>query len=205
MYSSGITAQELIETIKSETDISIPVPDKSYIHSINAIEQFIYSELLNEFVKVDIKYSEIENDIIPLDSLEKPNNTLSPIFDDVIRIFADGDEVERAGANAAYDFTEKNLFYNKYDNNITLSLERRPDTITVIFRIRPILKAENNINTQYVYVPIEFLDLVSSKVRGDVYKLVNEDVLSAKWLSEYNAQLESFKIWAAGKNQRFGG
>ena len=80
MYSSGITAQELIETIKSETDISIPVPDKSYIHSINAIEQFIYSELLNEFVKVDIKYSEIENDIIPLDSLEKPNNTLSPIL-----------------------------------------------------------------------------------------------------------------------------
>jgi hypothetical protein len=38
-----------------------------------------------------------------------------------------------------------------------------------------------------------------------MYKIANEDGLSAKWLSEYNVQLENFKVWAAERMTRYGG
>ena len=53
-------------------------------------------------------------------------------------------------------------------------------------------------------VPMEWLDLVGAKMRGEAYKIANEDGLSAKWLNDYNTQLEYLKIWAAKRNERYG-
>jgi hypothetical protein len=47
--------------------------------------------------------------------------------------------------------------------------------------------------------------MVAAKMRGEAYKIANEDGLAAKWLADYNAQLESFKVWAADRNHRYGG
>jgi hypothetical protein len=61
------------------------------------------------------------------------------------------------------------------------------------------------LDSENIALPPEFIDLISSRVRGEIYKIVNEDGLSAKWLSDYNSQLENFKIWAMSRNLRFGG
>jgi hypothetical protein len=51
---------------------------------------------------------------------------------------------------------------------------------------------------------VEWLDLLAARMRGEAYKVANEDGLAGKWMNDYNMQLESFKIWAAKRNERYG-
>ena len=53
-------------------------------------------------------------------------------------------------------------------------------------------------------LPVEFIDLVKAKLRGEAYKLANEDNHAAKWLNDYNTLLETFKAWIADKSANFG-
>lgn len=205
MYDSKITAREFIDSLKEEADISITVPDSIYIRAINTTEQFIYTEILKEYVFEKLAYTDILDNKIPLNDITVPDRSDIPTFDDIIKVFADDLELERAGAVSVIDFPEKSLYYNKYDNNITLSFEYIPSDITVVYRLRPILKDSANLDSENIALPPEFIDLISSRVRGEIYKIVNEDGLSAKWLSDYNSQLENFKIWAMSRNLRFGG
>lgn len=55
-----------------------------------------------------------------------------------------------------------------------------------------------------IMVPVEFIDLVKAKLRGEAYKLVNEDGIAAKWLNDYNMLLETFKAWVFDKSTNFG-
>ena len=53
-------------------------------------------------------------------------------------------------------------------------------------------------------IPLEFIDLVKAKLRGEAYKLVNEDGIASKWLNDYNILLETFKLWITSKSSNFG-
>ena len=53
-------------------------------------------------------------------------------------------------------------------------------------------------------VPYEFIDIIKAKLRGEAYKLANEDALAAKWLQDYNAQLQDFAAWVQDKAAVFG-
>ena len=71
MFDSGIKASELIEQIKDEADIAIPISDEVYISWLNALEQLLYSEIIKEQKKYMFsKYS----------SLFAPKLNFFPIF-----------------------------------------------------------------------------------------------------------------------------
>ena len=53
-------------------------------------------------------------------------------------------------------------------------------------------------------LPYEWLELVMSKLRGEAYKIANDDGQAAKWLEDYNAQLSSFTEWARKRQERYG-
>jgi len=59
-------------------------------------------------------------------------------------------------------------------------------------------------SSTHVPVPREFLFLVESKLRGEIYKLANEDNLAAKWLNDYNNGLETFRMWVQERKARTG-
>jgi hypothetical protein len=80
--------------------------------------------------------------------------------------------------------------------------------MTIVHIVKPALvtvTSHGNISEGVnVMVPIEFIDLVKSKLRGEAYKLANEDALAAKWLNDYNTLLETFRAWITEKASNFG-
>lgn len=201
MYDSGITVAELITAIKDEADISISIPDSVWVRAINTVEQFIYSEILREYRSH--KVSPSDDMTFPLIDIPRKTDEDAVQFDDIVKVFADDVEVTRSSVIGATEFPEKDLYYSDYNGKIVFNLAGYADEITIIYKIRPMLKAANS--GMSVAVPAEFIDMVAAKMRGEAYKIANEDGLAAKWLADYNAQLESFKIWATSRNDRYGG
>lgn len=200
MYDSGVKCSDFINSIIGEADISIEIQSDSWYRWLNTVEQFIYTEILDEYASAEIDYA---SDSVTLSTLTVPSGCSSVTYDDVIAVYADGVQVEKSGIKGVMNFSDKNLYYTDYNGNLVLSLTEVPNKITVIYRLRPILKTEAGNNN--VAVPAEFLDMVSARLRGEAYKIANEDGLAGKWLADYNTQLESFKIWAGKRNKRYGG
>lgn len=203
MYDSGITARSLISNVSSEADITIPIDSDSWYRWINAVEQFIYTEILNEYTSVTLNYAELTNDTINLNNdITTANGCAAPNFDDIIKVYADETELDRTSVISGLIFVDKPLYYPDYVGNIKMNLTGCPEIIIVVYRLRPELKSslsDGNIN-----IPVEFIDMLAARMRGEAYKIANEDNLSAKWLSDYNIQLESFKLWASRRNERYG-
>ena len=53
-------------------------------------------------------------------------------------------------------------------------------------------------------LPYEFLDMVKAKLRGEAYKIANENSIAANWLNDYNAILMDFRAWVETKRASFG-
>lgn len=200
MYDSGVKCSEFIDSITAEADISIEIQPDSWYRWLNTVEQFIYTEILDEYASAEINYT---SDSVALSTLTVPSGCASVTYDDVIAVYADDVQVEKSGIKGVMNFSDKNLYYTDYNGNLVLSLTEVPYKITVIYRLRPIMKTETG--NQNVAVPTEFLDMVSARLRGEAYKIANEDGLAGKWLADYNTQLESFKVWAEKRNKRYGG
>lgn len=200
MYDSGVKCSDFINSIIGEADISIEIQSDSWYRWLNTVEQFIYTEILDEYASAEIDYV---SDSVTLSTLTVPYGCDSVTYDDVIAVYADGVQVEKSGIKGVMNFSDKNLYYTDYNGNLVLSLTEVPNKITVIYRLRPILKTEAG--NHNVAVPAEFLDMVSARLRGEAYKIANEDGLAGKWLADYNTQLESFKVWAGKRNKRYGG
>ncbi len=206
MYDSGILTEKLISNVESEADITVPIGSDSWYRWINAVEQFVYTEIFKEYVKIVLDYSAY-GDEIKLSNLNEfatstPEGCAAPTFDDIIKVYADETELDRSGVISKVVFTDKPLYYADYNGNIVLNTPDNTKEITVIYRIRPKLKVENdgsNIN-----LPVEFADMLAARMRAEAYKIANEDGLSAKWMADYNTQLETLKVWAAVRNERYG-
>ena len=204
MYDSGVQVKDFIGTLDDEVDIALEIPYANKLRWLSAVEQFAYTEVLKEYVRATVDISENPTDIIRLDVLPVPDGAAVPIYDDVIRIYGeDGQELQKGGAIAGYEFPEKDLYYMNYDGNVVLSTRLEQAEITVIYRLRPVIKTDDN-DELHVALPVEYLDMAGAKIRGEAYKIANEDGLAAKWLSDYNQQVENFKVWAIQRNERYG-
>lgn len=205
MYNSGITVASFLSSIRNEADISIEIPQFVLTNAVNIVEQFVYSEILNEYVCKEIEYSSITDDTI--DVFEALTPTIAGCdgakFDDIVKVFADDVELEKTGIIGSINFPEKDMYYNDFDGNLKLILNFVPKTIKVVTRLRPEIVTNDNVATKTIMLPLEFIDIAFARARGEAYKIANEDGLAAKWLTDYNAQLESFKIWSDSRNNRY--
>jgi len=199
MFDSGIKAAALIEQIKKEADIAIPVPDSSYILWLNALEQLLYTELIREQGKIEL--SNVSGSVIDIDTLSVPDGEGSVRFEDILAIYADRTQLIRSTVASGSIFPDT---YYKTGNNIGVNLAFQPERIKLIYLIKPELKTTDNINTRNIMLPVEFTELVKAKLRGEAYKLVNEDSIAAKWINDYNILLETFKSWLSAKQADFG-
>lgn len=203
MYDSGIKCSDYIDSVIAETDISAVIPTASWYRWLSVVEQFLYTEVINECVFADMQYSGITDGRVTLSSLTVPSGCAAVTYDDIVSVLADGRELERSGAKGMTDFADKDLYYTDYSGVLILNPTETPYEIRIIYRLKPLAKAQNS--TANVMIPIEFIDMAGARMRGEAYKIANEDGLAGKWLADYNTQLESFKIWAQKRNERYGG
>lgn len=203
MLESGMKAKQLIEELKEEIDVALPIPDSYYVSWLNSVEQLLYSEIIKEQKCSEViggqgRYAFSE---IPLSNLAEE----APVrFSDIYTVYADNVQLTKTNMATASLFN--NVFFNDDDNlGIKTDLDD-VDKIKIVYFVRPIPKSIDNgeISDETVKIPPEFIELIRSKIRGEAYKLANEDAIAAKWLNDYNILLETFKMWIANREARFG-
>ena len=199
MFDSGIKAAALIEQIENEADIAIPIAKESFVSWLNALEQLLYTELIQEQGKIEL--DGVNGSVIGIDTLNVPNGENAIRFEDIHTIYAD--QIQLIESTAASGVIFPDTFY-KIGVDIGLNLKKQPERVTIIYFVKPELKTTDNISTKNVMIPVEFIDLAKAKLRGEAYKVANEMELSAMWLNDYNVLLETFKAWLSGKQPEFG-
>lgn len=199
MYDSGILTADLISNVSGEADIIIDIGSDSWYRWINAVEQFVYTEIFEKFAKKTLDFSEK----IKLDEeISTVEGSAVPIFDDIIKVYADETELDRSGVISRFVFIDKPLYYDDQMGNVAICGVENAENITVIYRVRPRLKS--NGDGSHINLPVEFVDMLAARMRAEAYKVANEGNLSAMWMADYNTQLETLKVWSAMRNKRYG-
>lgn len=208
MFDSGISASSLIAELKSEIDVAIPISNKSYVESLNSLEQLLYTEIIREQRKAAVSlpdpffFGSFDLSAVTVGEGEK-----QVVFEDVYALY-DPDGVQYKKTNPATCRFIKNTWCKEDENYIDVnSGDIVLNTVDIVYFVRPALKTVNGsdvVGTGNVMLPAEFIDLAKAKLRADAYKIANEDALAAKWIADYNVLLENFKAWMDGKRANFG-
>jgi hypothetical protein len=195
MFDSGKPVKELIDELKDEVDIALEIHEGTYLVWLNTVEQLCYSEIIKEQKEVTVLYPA---NPVNLAEIEVSSDEAPIRFEDIITIYADNIELMKSTVASGQIFP--NTYY-KSGNNIGFNADYEVREFKVIYNVRPKPKttAEGNI-----MFPLEFVELVKAKLRGEAYKLVNEDALALKWLNDYNVHIETFKAWCNDKGSSFG-
>ena len=204
MFDSKISVKNLIGELKNtEVDIALEIPNATYVQWLNSLQQLLYTEVIKEQKKV-VLTPPFENNLIDISSVTTEENENKPCFEDVYAVYAD--DVQLIKSTVASGVIFPDTFY-KENNNIGFNTKTVPSKLTIVYIVKPALievYTNDVIDDSNVMIPIEFIDLVKAKLRGEAYKLANEDSIAAKWLNDYNILLETFKAWIAEKSPNFG-
>lgn len=200
MYHSGVTVGELIVEMQKEVDIAEVVPASAYYRWISSLEALLYSDVL--LFDRQASLAAVDG-FLDLSLLTVGEGERTVLFDDVRKVYLDGEELTRSGRVGAYQFDEEKSIYYPDENGIRVSVygEGGDETYDVIWRVIPAPKKGDG---DEVMLPVEWIDMVMARLRGEAYKVANDDEQAAKWLGDYNTQLTSFREWAAVRGQRYG-
>lgn len=195
MFNSGKSVSELITELRDEVDIALEIPTSTYLLWLNSIEQLCYSEFIKE--QREIKVLNPTTPIVIGDLTVSEEE--APIrFEDIYAVYADDVQLMKTTLASGTIFPD--TFY-KHNDYLGTNIPCQTRELKIIYIARPKVKTAEEGN---VMMPIEFIDLVKAKMRGETYKLVNEDEIAGKWLNDYNMMLENFKAWCSNRSSRFG-
>ena len=197
MFNSGIKVTDLIEQINNEADIALDIPNESYVQWLNSLQQLLYTEVIKEQKKTEI--NPIKKLVFMEDLGGADEN--APRFEDIHAVYAGDTQLIKSTVASGTIFSDT---YYKEDDKLIVNYGGSANALTVIYFVKPELINPKAIGESKVMLPIEFIDLATAKLRGEAYKLANEDALAAKWLNDYNILLETFKSWVAEKSSAFG-
>lgn len=197
MFDSGYSAEKLVEEIENETNMTYPVTRECYLEWINLCEQSLYSDIIREEAVDEAPYAE-KLSVWDIPCEHSCMDSLRP--DDIRGVYlcvggkrheleyiTNEHYLRGLGTPYAYAKNGNNLFFRCPN-------EKTDGTLLFLKTVRPAPKRLNAGKiTGTILLPAEFVELVRCRLRGEKYRLMNEDSLCAKWINEYNSHLETFK------------
>lgn len=207
MFDSGVSVRSLIDDLKSEVDIALEIPDHVYVGWLNSLEQLLYSEVIRgqRVIALPSGAFNLGQHGVSFDVLasQQEQDEERIRFEDVHSVFLD--EIQLIKTTLLSGKVFPNCYFKDGNNLGYASKDATPfDTLYVFYHVRPKVKPQLDFDNEKVMLPVEFIDLAKAKLRGEAYKLANEDALAAKWLNDYNVLLETFKAWIGDKSSQFG-
>lgn len=207
MFDSGISVKDLLKELNTEVDIALDIPDATYVEWLNSLQQLLYTEFIKEQKRIVI--ASPSESPIGMDFIKVETNENQPRFEDIHAVYADEIQLIKSTVTSGIIFP---YTYFKDNNKIGYNTTRTvdgvmivPSELQIVYFVKPkLIDSKNIADDDNVMIPIEFIDLVKAKLRGEAYKLANEDSLAAKWLNDYNVLLETFKLWLSEKASNFG-
>ncbi|MBP3359938.1 MAG: hypothetical protein J6N52_03720 [Clostridia bacterium] len=202
MYDSGVSVKELVERVKKEADIAYEISNADCLIILNSLEQLLYTGIIKEQGTISMPCP--DNGIIRLSLVDIPEDESAIRFEDICTVYADDNQLIKTNAASADVFP--NIWYRK-GIDLAMGTDFEPDIITIVYYVKPALKKTNDndvIQSGNIMLPYEFVEIAAAKLRGEMYKIANEDVLSAKWINDYNALVETFKLWVSERHASFG-
>ncbi len=195
MFDSMITANDLIRTMQADTDLVQTIRFSTWLGWLNAAEQLLYSETIGMRERAVLPFRDgclFLSDVTPLPGAAQP------AAQDVVAVVCEGHTLSAMEEPLASALPQCDS-WRASGNRLVLHLRRAVKQADVIYLLRPALKTvdEQGGCNQTVSLPAEWLPMISAKLRGEAYRLVNEDALAAKWLEDYNAKLSDFRRWLA--------
>lgn len=221
MFDSGKTAAELINELKVEADVAPTIPDSCYIDWLNGIEQTLYDNIIREeLTNSNVSTAAVvgNTDVYTVSGNIVSSDYAAFRFEDLVSVCVGGRQLTKVSQAVGvrkifpYSYWDQSGLIIDATNQTTAPTEltiyvtdqTSAPTLSITVQLRPKLKTTSNVETEHVKVPAEYIDMVKAKMRGEMYKYANEDALAAKWLADYNAQVEYFRAWIASKNAVFG-
>lgn len=201
MYNSTYKARELLDMLKGDVDISLDIPDAQILMWLTSIEQMLYAEIICEQRFTRIPY---DGAVVRYEILNRGANEAVPEARDIVAVFSDETELQRvSGGVGAVLHGARGAWYDAGEE-MQLMLPASPKDIRVAHIVRPERFVEATASDEVVHVPAEFVPMILARLRGEMYKVCNEDNLAAKWLMDFNTEIENFKIWAARHGRKYG-
>lgn len=214
MFNSGIKVSDLISELKNDIDVADPIADVTYYSIINSVQWLLYTEIIKEQTVVTLQNTADNDHILTGEPISKSelldisgNNTFR--FEDIYTVYADVLNEDGVGTIQLIKSTPTNgvIFSNTFyilDNRFVYHTDFIPLNLKVIYYAKPELITAENASTINISLPVEFIDLVKSKVRGEIYKLANEGAVASNWLNDYNYWVENFKVWIEARRPTLG-
>lgn len=208
MFDSGISAKDLIAQLKSEVDAAEEIPNATYITFLNALEQMLYADFIKEQNTIKVSLSPAVNTFpatVDLSGLEIPDTEDNVTFEDIYAVYVNHN-LQLIKTSPANGIIFPNSYY-KTGGNLSYSSKNPVREIRIVYIVKPAVKTvdENDvIQDGNVMIPLEFIELVKSKLRYEAYMLVNEYTAAANWVNVFNSLLTTFSEWLANREPQFG-
>lgn len=211
MWNSGITVKAVLDEVLSEADIAPEISAEILLYHYNECIQLIYGEIVKD--EMGVSFSELKNSaysLLPQITCYECDNDLVR-GSDVLKVYVNGYQQTKASMISTAIFNDTYCELSDAQINCLIGLHLNPEraksgtyTVTAVVVARPEITVIGSYGKVIIPLPYEFVSLVKAKLRGEAYKLANEDTLAAKWLNDYNNQLETFRLWVENKKARFG-
>ena len=205
MFYSDISAGVLVQDIENELNIAPHFPASTFAGIINSVEQLLYSEIIREIKGVDCSSIVSADGIIDLSQIPVGDGEDHVKCSDVTRILLSNGSVFtdliRLDADEAKINGYKYFYTLHSPDKISVNNDYINYTVFYVIRPKPKTVTGNFFIPDRIYLPDEFIPLLSARIRGELCKLIGDDNQAAKWLNDYNTYLDDFTLFINGRNR----
>ena len=193
MFTSTTDVRTLLDETISEMGLYEEIPRATYRRVLNETIGRLYGELVRE--EREVLCSPDIDGAVAISSVSLPSDNAPLREEDILGIHK-GSQVIHYLPPSRFHLVldEDGNFYTVKDQSILFTPPFTGHGMRIIYLCRPKPYSESD-EGRMLPIPDEYLSLLRAKLRGEIFKLANEDSLAAKWLGEYNAALPAFAAY----------